>query len=572
MSSEESDNPVSPEGTLEGGVTGSREVAGDEGHRVGMEEVGKISLEVLGLVPINSNCVLHLWSGRGALALKLRLRNPSISVTCVDVLEEPTESSTRFANEVYRADPEFLLNEKASEWVGRFDVVVLDSGWEGCRDPQSFLAAAALLVGESGMVLVRQRNGSNWWVIADLLSGNWTADVAGRVSRGPYHSAGSIRAWLEGAALKVDVTVGRKGSRPLPEFSRAVGMDASSPDLLLEERVWRGVKGAMSERLHVSFFSGGAKGMEMRIRSWIAAFATLPGVSVSVFEGRMQLPKVAAGVMKVLVLHRFYPRAVEECERMRAELRKQGWVVVFDLDERFSDVPRSFWNGEEPPSGEVLKYCDGVQSVTSKLMEMAEVGAAETQIFAEGLLELPVMLPRDAMRPLVYVAGDSLEENSPWLVELGEVLRSCPEAEVLVVGNRRVFDGIDASNKRFEEACEGADLMGLVGQCSIAVLGAADRGEVYSGGRAFVRAASLGLACIAAGSVYGDTIKHGETGVIAGSARGFSEALTILIKERVRRAVMAKAAREWVGEQRMLSRSVAKQVEWYRELARKVGS
>jgi hypothetical protein len=62
-------------------------------------------------------------------------------------------------------------------------------------------------------------------------------------------------------------------------------------------------------------------------------------------------------------------------------------------------------------------------------------------------------------------------------------------------------------------------------------------------------------------------VKHGVTGALVGSASGFGEALEILIREPVRCVAMARAARAWVSENRMLSRTMSDQVAWLRRIA-----
>jgi hypothetical protein len=75
------------------------------------------------------------------------------------------------------------------------------------------------------------------------------------------------------------------------------------------------------------------------------------------------------------------------------------------------------------------------------------------------------------------------------------------------------------------------------------------------------------MGCVAAGSGYEGIVKHGVTGALVGSASGFGEALEILIREPVRCVAMARAARAWVSENRMLSRTMSDQVAWLRNVA-----
>ena len=530
-----------------------------------MEEIGKISLEVLALLPVTATRVLHLWSGRGALALKARLRNPSIEFTCADWDEEPTESSTRFASEVYRADPELLVVEKSAEWSGRYDAVILDFGWEKARRPEALIRAAAGVVAERGVLIVRQANGSNWWVVADLLSGAW--GEAGSASRGPYFSSACVRSWIEGSGLQVMGVLGKTGRPEVPEFARSVGVAATSPDLLLEERVWRGVKARETERMHVAFFSGGARGCEDRIRAWVGALSTVAGVSVSVFEGRVQLPRVAPGVRKVLVLHRFFPGTEAECVRVRQEVRKLGWSVAFLLDEHPDDLPEALRKEGGSVSLEMVKFCDGVICAGEVLTGLVGDTAAEVKVFEDGLMELPVMVPRDASKPFIYLTGlGETGAGHPWIEEIERVLLRNPSATLLMDECRSVFDAVKADNKRFVEREVGDSGASFI-HCSIAILG----GETGDGGRGlgrpFLRAASYGMGCVAAGSGYEGIVKHGLTGALVGSASGFGEALEILIREPVRCVAMARAARAWVSENRMLSRTMSDQVAWLRNVA-----
>ncbi|MFM7244163.1 MAG: glycosyltransferase [Planctomycetaceae bacterium] len=569
---------LNQESSAVGGAVGDNSDSGNQAsvgaesgpERVAMEEVGKISLEVLGLLPVTASRVLHLWSGRGALALKVRLRNPSVTFTCVDFEEEPTESSSRFADEVYRANPELLLMDKVEAWAGRYDAVVLDRGWENARNPRELVRAASEVVEEGGVVVIRQANGSSWWVVADLLAGVW--DGGGTVGRGPYFSSDSVRAWIEGCGLQVMGVLGKKGRADVPEFARTVGVAAVSPDLSLEERVWRGVKARDVQRIHVAFFSAGARGCEDRVRAWLAALSTMTGVSVSVFEGRMQLPNVVAGVHKVLVLHRFFPATEAECLRVRQELEKKGWSVVLLLDEHPDDLPQGFRGEGSAVSPEILKICDGVMCAADSLTQWVGATEADVRVFEDGLLDLPVMAPRDVSKPLIYLTGlGGFGAEHPWVAETNRILLRNPNATLLMDSDRAVFDAIQAVNKRFVDRSQGVGGESFA-SCSIAILGEGQGESLRGFGRHFLRAASYGMACVAAGSVYEGIVRHGVTGALVGSASGYGEALEILIREPARCVSMARAARAWVSEKRMLSRTMGDQVAWLRNVATRAGA
>jgi glycosyltransferase involved in cell wall biosynthesis len=194
------------------------------------------------------------------------------------------------------------------------------------------------------------------------------------------------------------------------------------------------------------------------------------------------------------------------------------------------------------------------------------VGAIEVKVFEDRLIELPVMVPRDASKPYIYLTGIGKSgAGHPWVAELERVLLRNPCATLLMDDHRSLFEAINVGNKCFVDRSAVVSAESFA-HCSIAILG----GEAGDGagalGRPFLRAAAYGMACVAAGSAFEGIVKHGVTGALVGGASGFGEALEILIREPVRCVAMARAARAWVSENRMFSQTISDQADWLKTL------
>jgi hypothetical protein len=265
------------------------------------------------------------------------------------------------------------------------------------------------------------------------------------------------------------------------------------------------------------------------------------------------------------VLHRFFPGSIEECARVRREVEKQGWTVVFLLDDHPDDLPGGRKDGAAV-SLEILRFCDGVICASECLAGLAPAGAIEVKVFEDRLIELPVMVPRDASKPYIYLTGIGKSgAGHPWVAELERVLLRNPCATLLMDDHRSLFEAINVGNKCFVDRSAVVSAESFA-HCSIAILG----GEAGDGagalGRPFLRAAAYGMACVAAGSAFEGIVKHGVTGALVGGASGFGEALEILIREPVRCVAMARAARAWVSENRMFSQTISDQADWLKTL------
>jgi glycosyltransferase involved in cell wall biosynthesis len=82
----------------------------------------------------------------------------------------------------------------------------------------------------------------------------------------------------------------------------------------------------------------------------------------------------------------------------------------------------------------------------------------------------------------------------------------------------------------------------------------------------FVEAAAHGAVALASPTVYAETIRDGETGVICQSPEAFADALEALARDPERRLRIARAAWQWVRDNRMLADQIAPRLAWYRDL------
>jgi glycosyltransferase involved in cell wall biosynthesis len=157
---------------------------------------------------------------------------------------------------------------------------------------------------------------------------------------------------------------------------------------------------------------------------------------------------------------------------------------------------------------------------------------------------------------------------APVLPALDRVLTKHAErVRVQVVYDRAFFDALPTRHKVFEPLCSHERYHELLHEADIALLPLEPtRFNQHKSDLKFIECAAHGVVTLASPTVYGRTIKSGETGVVYHSVDEFERTLDRLIENVPLRQELAESAHHFVAENRLLAHHFRARHDWYRSM------
>ena len=316
-------------------------------------------------------------------------------------------------------------------------------------------------------------------------------------------------------------------------------------------------------RLHVAAFASTLLDIRGRLPS--LALAADPALESTFAQGLpIALPATPADQPKLLVLQRpFYDTE----DRMLGDLThilRNGWVVVMDVDDHPDFIALQQGRPQAATDWSKFAHVHAVQTSTPALAEAFRARNPEVKVFPNAVFDLPPFPERSGSPSVFYGAANRGPFPAQVAASLKNVLRDNPRASFVVVHDRAVFDALPTKRKAFHPTLTYEAYLEAMAACDICLSpleGAA--GEAFKSDAKFLEAARGGVLTIASPTVYADTIGDGETGLIAKDLRDWDRQLRIALRNGDKRRAIARAAWEYVRDQRMFAQQAAERRDWY---------
>ena len=321
--------------------------------------------------------------------------------------------------------------------------------------------------------------------------------------------------------------------------------------------------------INLSYCSFSSPFMDVRIGQPNTLLKTY-GVRVEVTERAIKAPrKMPADEPKIVLLQRMLPSRTEWPEAMK-QILKRGWVTVMELDDYPLDtgleVNANKW--EKSMGWEGFSCCHGVQVSTDVLADIIKPYNDELRVFGNHLFQAPPLPNREDNEIRIFFGALNREEDWKNLMPIfNRIAAKYPNVHFATVFDRKFFDALETKRKSFSGILEYSEYQRLMSMCDIAVMPLKNtQFKRCKSDLKFVEAGGAGLAVIASPTVYEESIRHGETGLIARSISDWEDMLVSLIENETMRHELGAAARKYVFQERMLVQHIHKRVEWYQSL------
>lgn len=518
----------------------------------------------LGLIPLTAESVLEISSTVDNLGEYFLRRSPSATWNRVKQL--------------------------SADMAERFNAVVIRKSSYDAKDVFETLNIIKYLLKDNGVAIVEVSNPAHWQLLFLSLSSNEPFQAMPTADLGFPLSIEAIDRRFNHAGLSLRKAQAVKPALPLAisemvdKICRQEGfvrpLNAELIKTKLSERSYLlcGSLSAQSEasiqhkashrtRLTIAMLAMAPSFADVRTKLPLSAYATLPDVEVVYFERQGSLPSLPVDQPKVLVVQRQLPDAEDAWQAVVDRLHTKGWAVVAEWDDHpdlFAPAIRAKF--DKVPWASV-KLADAVQTSTELLAsEIRRVVHRDVVVFDNRLLELPRIAP-ESKDGTVRVLMAGLNRTSEFLKvveQLNQILVQGHRLEFIVVQDRRVFDAIHSSHKKFFPQLNYEEYNNVLSICNLVLMPLSDSlGNRCKSDLKWVECASHGIACIGSRVVYGETIRHGVDGLLADEIDDFGRHVISLLKSPGLITQLGTEARRRVANERLLCQVVEQRVSWY---------
>jgi SAM-dependent methyltransferase len=544
---------------------------------------GGINQILLSTIPVDAERVLELGCGEGAFAAEYKSRNPRAQYHAVEIHPASAAVARNRVDRLFEGDFETMDDAELTGDGGGYDVVVMGDVLEHLRDPWRALERVRGLLRPGGYFGCCVPHVGHWTALAELLNGRWPYQDEGLFDRTHlrFFTLDSLTRMLADAGLatqrvrRTELSKREETDRWVDQLGAALeklGVDRAG--FVERASTYQYVVGARRagdprpQVVQLAMMAMAPKFLDVRTRLPAAQLGSLPDLVVSYGERRVNVTSMPPGTPRILVQQR--PRASTEevwLETIGGTLNK-GWLVVVEFD----DHPELFKQLGRGSRGEgistTLSGAHAVQTSTPALLDAFREHNPEVAAFGNALFQLPPWRERADGPATVFFGALNREGFSGRIAEaLAPAIAAHPETEFVVLHDKAFFAALPTERKRFLPAQPYDEYLAAMRACDIALMPLEGTfGERFKSDVKFLEASGAGLASIASPTVYGDTIRHGETGLIAASVEDWPVELARLLDDPGQRRRMARAAWEYARDERMFAYQTRARADWYRSL------
>lgn len=530
--------------------------------------------DILERIPLTARVVLDVGCGSAALSAAYRKRNPRARLLGIDKDPALAEIAAERLDELMTVDvEEDPLPFEVSEGI---DCIIYGDVLEHLRDPWAVLRRHVEALTPDGVILICIPNLEHWSFAERLLRGNWDYEPSGLLDD-THLRWFSLRSMREGLlrhgltpfdvnARIFDREQSTRFAQTIAPALAALGVDAEEYARRAAplQYVWR-VRKAPQQRMTIAANMlkpvGGVS--HVRIVYPLRALATDPAIS-TMLTSSVDTHASGDDTPRIFILH----RPALSGEQGRAMIRAfldAGWMVVTEFD----DHP-DFFQVMQDPEQLTFRGVHAVQTSTRPLAAVLRQRNPEVAVFPNAVVGLPELRNfADPNGMTVFFGALNREQDwQPLMGAINAVAKAVGERlRFSVVHDRGFFDALETPHKRFTAMCEYDTYMDLLGECEISLMPLADNGfNRAKSDLKFIEAGACRVAALASDVVYGETIEEGRTGLLFRDAAELQAKLMRLVAMPEMARDLGDAARDYVGQQRMLAYQMGPRIAWYRSL------
>lgn len=539
-----------------------------------MSQPNPVNPDLLDLAPFAAR-VLELGCGTGRFAAAYRARNPACHYVGIEADPADAEAAGERIDRVLVGTLATVdLTALASE--GPFDLILSSDIREQLREGDAVVARLRELLAPDGNIALCLPNGAYWPRLDAAVrdrSGLSTAMFTGLEKLSAALARNGFRL-LKQRPRRIASEDGKSGAW-LPLMAKLAAKSGLDRAALVERSqiAQHVLVAARSDAppiapIQLTVAAMAPRFMEVRARLPATYLRSAPDVALVYQEKSIAVSPVPGDRARILLLQR--PATPDKATwlRMAGEAIRTGWLVVTEYDDHPELVGKVLGWAPERARWLHIAGAHGVQTTTDRLATVFRGHNPEVMAFPNAAFTLPALNSRSPGPRRVFFGALNRGAFSVSLAQaLGPAIAAHPDTTFDVVHDRAFFDALPTQRKRFRGALDYEQYLAALDSCDIALLPLAGEDfELFKSDVKYVECASRGAAVIASQAVYGDSVVHEGTGLIAQTLEDWAPALGRLLGDDQLRDDLARRAWEDVRDHRMFAAQIGPRVDWYRRL------
>jgi SAM-dependent methyltransferase len=530
--------------------------------------------DLLNRIPLSARLVLDVGCGSGALGAAYRRLNPRARILGIEIDPLAAQFAARRLDQVANVDVEavplpFPLDAPV-------DCLIYGDVLSQLRDPLTVLHSQIPLLAADGTVLVCMPNVEHWSLVSRLLDGSFEYEPSGLLDHNHlrWFSARTMRAMLEQAGLTpMDITprvfdeaASTTFVQRMTPSLRSLGIDPAdyvrrSAPLQYVWRARRSPPSRIAVTAHMMEPQGGVS--HVRVLEPLNAIATDPEVLPFLMTDGV-LPPLDLAMPKVLVLHRLTLAGADGRHLVRTALA-QHYVVITEFD----DHP-DFFSALQTPGLLSFRGVHAVQTTTPMLAEVLRQRNPNVMVFPNAVRALPDIRNYTSNDRITLFFGAFNREADwrPYLDTLNDVATQAGgRLNFVIMYDKLLYDSLTTPHKRFLPMSDYSVYLETLSQAEISFMPLLD--TEFNRAKSdlkFIEAAAARVLSLGSPTVYANSVRDGETGVLFRSPEELRDRLLRLVATPELGRNIADSARAMVAEHRMLAYQTAGRIAWYRHL------
>lgn len=327
--------------------------------------------------------------------------------------------------------------------------------------------------------------------------------------------------------------------------------------------------GASNRPIEIAYCSFARKYMDVRVAHPIAALRAC-GARVGHFHDSVTVMRDTdpdPEVPKVIITQRMLPDE-SWLPTVRVAIERD-WLLVAEWDD-YPIMPikknQELW--EESMKWRTFETYHGIQTSTPSLQKLFLEHNPNVSLFQNQLHKTPAYVKRtDKKQRLFFGALNRKKAWQPLVGAINDLIKRYPNIQPVVVYDKELSEALEGPNVQFFSSLSYEDYMKCLASCDIALLPLhEDQFTRHKSDIKFVEASAGKTAVVASPTVYADTVRHGETGLIANTVAEWQAHLEKLITDPAFRDHLARNAYSYVLQHRLLRDHIGDRIAWYYSL------
>ncbi len=478
-------------------------------------------------IPLSAAVVLLLGCGDGSIGAAFRRRNPRSRVIGIEADPHLARRASTVLDQVYCLAPE----PGPLPPLPPADCILVDARMVAAlARPVDLLAELARLLAPGGIIVF-------------------------------CATAGSLEAQHQ---LLLDAGLHALDAQEMALPPSDHGPSTQSADSPATQIVWRAATTSLPPlRIFSSMLPPIGGVSQVRVVEPMQALSSEPAITTAIIAQPEGVPETD-GAPAIFILHRPALLGAEGLALVRG-LIIRGWMVVCEFDDHPSQIPILY-------RSDVHNF-DAVHAIQTSTPVLADVLARENPevaVFPNALLHLPEPANfTDPNRLTVLFAALNREEDWPGHMDaLNAAAADAGEAlHFQVIADQAFFDALDTPHKTFTPLCDYATYLEILSRCEVSFMPLRD--TLFNRCKSdlkFLEAAAHRAVALASPTVYADSIRDGENGLLFTNPQNLHDHLMHLATHREATRAMAETARREVAAHRMLAYQMHARTQWYRSL------